>query len=124
VLAVVDTYSLLKFFGVRARRRVAEHATLPAQLADRLRTGLLARLEKSLGYHFWVVYAIAGFATSFVVGAGYIGPQSGKLAKQIDAEGPDSPAVEARIGRILLAARADVLIPISIVFMMVTKVGQ
>jgi uncharacterized membrane protein len=76
------------------------------------------------GYHFWIVWAIAAFAASFVVGAGYIGPQSGKLAKQIDAEGAESPAVEARTGRILLAARADIVILISIVFMMVTKVGQ
>jgi uncharacterized membrane protein len=76
------------------------------------------------GYHFWIVYAIAGFAASFVLGAGYIGPQSGKLAKQIEAEGAESPAVEARIGRILLAARADIVVLISIVFMMVTKVGQ
>ena len=76
------------------------------------------------GYQFWVWFAIVGFAASFVLGAGYIGPQSGKLAKQIDGEGPESPAVEARIGRILLAARADILILVSIVFMMVTKVGQ
>jgi hypothetical protein len=40
------------------------------------------------------------------------------------SEGPESPAVEARIGRILLAARVDILILVSIVFMMVTKVGQ
>jgi hypothetical protein len=42
----------------------------------------------------------------------------------IAAEGPESPAVAARINRILTVARVDLLILVTVVFMMVTKIGQ
>jgi uncharacterized membrane protein len=77
------------------------------------------------GYgHFWIIWAIAGFVVSFVLGAGYLGPQSGRVGKLIEAEGPDSPKVLKQIDLLVNVAGIDILILASIVFMMVTKVGQ
>ena len=77
------------------------------------------------GYgHFWIIWAIAAFIVSFVLGAGYLGPQSGRVGKLIEAEGADSPNVLRQIDMLVNVARIDILILASIVFMMVTRVGQ
>jgi hypothetical protein len=60
-----------------------------------------------------------------VIGAGFLGPESGRLAKLIDAEGPDSPAVKARIRRILMVSRAELVVLLTVIWNMVVKpVGQ
>ena len=77
------------------------------------------------GYdHFWIIWAIVAYAVSFVLGAGFLGPQSGRIGKLIDAEGADSPRVLKQISLVVNVARVDLLILASIVFMMVTKVEQ
>jgi uncharacterized membrane protein len=77
------------------------------------------------GYgHFWILYALVAYGVSFAVGAGFLGPQSGRIAKLIAAEGPEAPVTVRAINQILWVARADLLLLVSIVFMMVTKVGQ
>jgi len=74
--------------------------------------------------HFWIIYALVAYAVSFLTGLAFLGPESGRIRKTIEAEGPESPAAVARINRILLVARIDLLLLVSIVFMMVTKLGQ
>jgi uncharacterized membrane protein len=77
------------------------------------------------GYdHFWIIYSIVAFAVSFLVGALFLGPQSGQVGKLIQAEGPDSPRVLRKIDLLVNVARLDLLLLASIVFMMVTKVGE
>lgn len=76
------------------------------------------------GYHAWIVGSLAGYGVSFAIGAGFLGPQSAKLAKLIDANGPDSPLVRARIRTIVNVARVDLVILFTVVFLMVSKVGQ
>jgi uncharacterized membrane protein len=74
--------------------------------------------------HFWIIAGFAAFIVSFVVGAGFLGPEAGRLAKEIEAQGPDAPAVKARIGRIINIARIDLAVLVFIIFLMVTKIGQ
>ena len=76
------------------------------------------------GYQPWIVYALAAFGVSFILGAGFIGPESGRIGKLIVSEGADSPTVHARLSRLLWVGRLDLLLIISIAFAMVTKVGQ
>jgi uncharacterized membrane protein len=77
------------------------------------------------GYgHFWIIWAIVAFIVSFVLGAGYLGPQSGRVGKLIEVEGADSPNVLKQIDMLVNVARIDILILASIVFIMVTRVGQ
>ena len=76
------------------------------------------------GYHLWVILALVGFGLSFVTGLFFLGPESGRLAKAIDAQGADSPEVVRRINRILMVSRIEVVILIFLVFDMVIKPGQ
>jgi uncharacterized membrane protein len=80
--------------------------------------------EGHWGYHLWVILALVGFGLSFVTGLFFLGPESGRIAKAIDAQGPDSHEVELRIKRILVVSRIEVAILIFLVFDMVLKPGQ
>jgi uncharacterized membrane protein len=80
--------------------------------------------DANWGYHLWVILALVGFGLSFVTGLFFLGPESKRIASAIDAEGPDSPAVAARINRILLVGRIELTILILLVFDMVIKPGQ
>jgi hypothetical protein len=76
------------------------------------------------GYHTWIVVSLVGFGASFVIGAGYLGPRSAALAKVIAAEGPDAPVVRTRLRTIVTVARIDLVILFTVLFFMVTKIGQ
>ena len=69
----------------------------------------------------WIVIALILFAITFVAGAAFFGPESGRISKLIEAEGPTSPAVGARVRRILALSRADLVLLFLIVFDMVVK---
>jgi len=69
----------------------------------------------------WIVIGLILFATTFLAGALFFGPESGRIKKQLQAEGPSSPAVQARIQRILALTRADLMLLFLIVFDMAVK---
>jgi uncharacterized membrane protein len=69
----------------------------------------------------WIQIGIAGWAASFILGAGYLGPHAKKLAKLLDERSPDDAGVHDLIKRILLAARFDSLLLLFITFDMVAK---
>lgn len=71
----------------------------------------------------WIVLALIGFGLSFVTGAVFLGPESGRIAKLLAAEGPESPAVRARIQRIFLVSRIELVLLYLIVLDMVVKPG-
>ena len=76
------------------------------------------------GYHTWIIVSLVGYGLSTLIGAGFIGPQSAKLAKVIATEGPDATVVKDRIRMIVTVARVDLVILFTVVFFMVTKIGQ
>jgi uncharacterized membrane protein len=69
----------------------------------------------------WVVIALVLFAITFLAGLLFFGPESGRIAKLIAAEGPASPAVQARVRRILALSRADLVLLYLVVYDMVLK---
>ena len=69
----------------------------------------------------WTVLGLVAWGLSFVIGAGFLGPESGRLAKLIASEGPDSPAVTARIRRILMVSRAELVVLLVVIWNMVVK---
>ena len=69
----------------------------------------------------WITIALILFATTFLAGATFFGPESGRIAKLIASEGPESPVVEARIRRLLALTRADLMLLFLIVFDMSVK---
>jgi uncharacterized membrane protein len=73
----------------------------------------------------WIVLGLIAFGLSFALGAGFLGPESGRIAKLIEKEGPDSPAVQARIRRILTISRCELVVLLIVIVNMVVKpVGQ
>ena len=78
--------------------------------------------------HPFVMIALSGWVLSFLIGAGFLGPQSGKV-KKLAAAAADGAVVDvpaeamARINRIVLVARIDLVILALIVINMVVKPG-
>jgi len=72
----------------------------------------------------WVLIGLAGYAATLVTGAGFLGPESGRLGK-LAAEGhtPDEPEMNRRIRRIVMISRVDLVVLILVVADMVFKPG-
>lgn len=93
----------------------------PASLLA-LAFGFLLVQEGPWSYdELWIDLGLAGFAITFLLGFFFLGPESGRLAKLIDAEGPGSPNVRARIRRILFVSRLDLGSLYAIVWIMAVK---
>ena len=127
--------TILAEFAVRSRN--GERIATLARDADRLgkiyfipvavivlALGFYLVEDGGWGYQPWIVYALVAFGVSSFLCALYRGPESGRIGKLIQSEGGESPAVRTRLSRLLWLGRLDLLIIISIVFAMVTKVGQ
>jgi uncharacterized membrane protein len=69
----------------------------------------------------WIVFGLIAFALSFAVGAGFLGPEGGRIAETIEREGPGSPAAQARIRRILLISRCELIVLMAVIVNMVVK---
>jgi uncharacterized membrane protein len=82
--------------------------------------GMMVNAHWSWGQN-WVVLGLTAFGLSFAIGVGFLGPESGRLAKLIEADGPESPAVKARIRRILMVSRAELVVLLTVVWNMVVK---
>jgi uncharacterized membrane protein len=71
----------------------------------------------------WIVFALVVFLASFVTGAAYLAPESGRIARVIEEQGAESPEARTRITRILLISRIELLFLLLVVVDMVTKPG-
>ena len=69
----------------------------------------------------WIWLSLVIFGISFLLGVGFFTPESNRIGNQIEAEGPASPAVQARIARLLKLTRIDLVLLFAIVFLMVAK---
>jgi uncharacterized membrane protein len=69
----------------------------------------------------WIVIGLILFAITFLAGALFFGPESGRLGKLAEAEGPTSPAVQAKLQRLLALTRADLMLLFLITFDMSVK---
>jgi len=69
----------------------------------------------------WILFALIVFGGSFVLGAAFLGPESGRIGKLVEAEGASSPEVQRRIKRVFLVSRIELLFLVLVVFDMVIK---
>jgi uncharacterized membrane protein len=69
----------------------------------------------------WIWLALVLFAISFLLGVALFTPESKRIGNQIEAQGPESPAVQARIARLIKLTRIDLVLLFAIVFLMVFK---
>jgi uncharacterized membrane protein len=74
-------------------------------------------------YDFWIVAAIIVWLASFVTGALFLGPESGRISRLAAAEGAGSPEVAARIRRVMAISRVEMILLVLIVIDMVLKPG-
>jgi uncharacterized membrane protein len=82
--------------------------------------GLMLNADLSWGQN-WIVLGLIAWAVSFAVGAGFLGPEGGRIAKIIERDGPESPAAQARIRRILLISRCELVVLLTVIVNMVVK---
>jgi uncharacterized membrane protein len=69
----------------------------------------------------WIVIGLILFAITFLAGALYFGPETGRLGKLAESEGPTSPVFQVRLQRQLALTRADLMVLFLIIFDMATK---
>ena len=129
--------TMMQFFGLRAiqaadPRRLAEvggdiewignRVLIPAS-ALAVVTGILLVIDSDFwGFgDDWIVLGLLLFAITFLAGALFFGPESGRLGKLAEAEGPTSPAVQAKLRRLLALSRADLMLLFLIIFDMSVK---
>lgn len=72
---------------------------------------------------FWITAGMTMFVISFLLGATYISPNSEKLAEIGESEGVASAPYMAQLGKILLAARIELVLLWLTVLVMVIKPG-
>jgi uncharacterized membrane protein len=96
---------------------LGERLFVPASLVVVL-AGVGLMLDGDFGWgQLWVVYALAAFAGSFVVGVGVLSP----LAKRIPRVGAETAEGQALIRRLFAVMRVDLVFMYAIVFAMVVK---
>jgi uncharacterized membrane protein len=74
-------------------------------------------------YTFWIVFALVIWALSFVSGAAFLGPESGRIGKLIDERGGVDAEVRSRIERILLHSRIEMMLIALLAMDMILKPG-
>ena len=72
---------------------------------------------------FWVSAGLAMFLFSFIAGAFFLGPETGRITKLIESLGAEDAQVQARIRRVLLVSRIELVLLIAVIFDMVVKPG-
>jgi uncharacterized membrane protein len=69
----------------------------------------------------WIVIGIILFAITFLAGALFFGPESGRLSKLAESEGPTAPVVQWKLQRLIALSRADLMLLFLIIYDMSTK---
>ncbi len=72
---------------------------------------------------FWITAGLLAFLASAITGAGFLGPETGRISKLGAEKGADDPEVQARISRVFLISRIELVILVFIILDMVVKPG-
>ena len=71
----------------------------------------------------WIVIGLGGIISTIIIGAGFLGPESGRLGELIERKGPTDDEVVSKVARILLISRIDLAILLIVAANMVIKPG-
>jgi uncharacterized membrane protein len=84
--------------------------------------GIAMMINTNWGWgHFWIVFGLLGYASTFAVGIGLLSPLAKKIDESAEEHGPTHPETLALIDRIMLLGRFDVAVLMLVVLDMVTK---
>jgi uncharacterized membrane protein len=84
-------------------------------------TGFGMVADGDLDFELWLVLGLIVWVISAGVGSSFLGPETGRIAKIVEAEGEGSPAAIARIKRVFLVSRIELVLLTLIVVDMVMK---
>jgi uncharacterized membrane protein len=71
----------------------------------------------------WILIGLGGLIFSAVVGSTFLGPETGRVGKLVEAKGSDDPEVVSRINRLFVVSRVELAILLLVVLDMVIKPG-
>ena len=74
-------------------------------------------------FSFWIVAALVAWAFSFVTGAAFLGPESGRVGKLIAQRGGVDAEIRQRIERLLFISRVELAVIALVAVDMVLKPG-
>jgi len=89
-------------------------------------SGIFTIHESGGGWSYdqtWVQIGLAMILVSIAIGAGFLGPEAGRIARAIDTGGVGSPEAKQRINRIFLVSRFELVLLLLVIFDMVVKPG-
>jgi uncharacterized membrane protein len=101
---------------------IASRTFIPASLILVI-LGFVLMHQGGWDWQFWAVFAIVVWALSFVAGAVFLGPESGRIGKLIEERSGVDADIQSRIERILLFSRVDMILIALIALDMVLKPG-
>ena len=128
--------ALLTIYGLRAERagdpsEVAQISRMAAFAGEKifapaalvvLAAGIGMTFNAKMSYdQFWLIFGLIGFASTFVIGMGVLGPKAKRLSVTAAEKGPEAPETQAAISQILLIARVDMAVLMLVVIDMVAK---
>lgn len=131
---IIQAYAF-RILGTRDGKRQADFAKDTEVVGMRVLTpaslllflaalGMMINLGWSWSQN-WVLLGLIAFGLSLVIGVGFLGPESGRLAELIREHGVEAPIVQARIRRLLVVSRCELVVLLTVVLNMVVKpVGQ
>jgi uncharacterized membrane protein len=135
----VGSNTAIQILTIRAKRAGGEHLRYLASEIEWYGTRVLVPsslilvilgfwlLHESSGAYDlgqgWVTFGFVVWLLSFITGATFLGPESGRLATLVDERGPDDLEYQRRLGRIFLVSRIELLLLILVVLDMAVKPG-
>ncbi len=84
--------------------------------------GMAAAQQANFDFgQLWITLGLAVFLISFVTGAAFLGPESGRISKLVGLRGAADPEVQRRIARVLWISRIELVLLLLIIVDMVIK---
>jgi uncharacterized membrane protein len=112
----------LALFG-RDTEWLGTHIYLPASLTV-LVFGILTALKGHYSFaQAWLIIGIVGIVLTAITGSAFLGPELKRIAGLVEAKGVNDPQVIARLKRLIVVSRIDLLVLLIVIFAMVTKPG-
>jgi uncharacterized membrane protein len=118
----------------RGQDRVAEFMDDVEWLGNRLQGpsamlvilfGILLVLKGQWGFgRLWIILAIIAVAVSFVIAAFYLMPETKRVAQLVRSQGATDATTQARLRRVMLVSRVELLILVVVIFLMAVKPGS
>lgn len=69
----------------------------------------------------WILIGLGGIVATIITGAGYLGPQIKKINAEVEQKGVEDPGVAAKIERLFVVSRIDLVVLTLVVIDMVVK---